>query len=132
MIRAEKGGTVAWIRTSCPTCGDVELGTDEVRVMMCSSTIEGSYVFRCPTCRVAVSKPADADVVDVLVTAGVTLSVWKLPKELEERHHGDPISYDDLLDFHFRLQGEGWVGEVERMTGPGGHRLEAAGPAETA
>jgi hypothetical protein len=118
MIRGTKGGAVAWIRTSCPTCGDVELGTDEVRVMMCASTIQGSYVFRCPTCELAVSKPADADVVDVLVTAGVRLSVWNLPKELEEHHHGDPISYDDLLDFHFRLQSEDWAGELERMAEP--------------
>ncbi len=123
---------MAWIRTSCPTCGDVELGTDEVRVMMCSSTIEGSYVFRCPTCRLAVSKPADPDVVDVLVTAGVRLCVWKLPAELEERRHGDPINYDDLLDFHFRLQGEDWIGELERMAGPGRHHLEPAGPADPA
>ncbi len=109
---------MAWIRTSCPTCGDVELGTDEVRVMMCSSTAEGSYVFRCPTCRLAVSKPADANVVDVLVTAGVSLWAWKLPQELEERHHGEPISYDDLLDFHFRLESEDWVGELDRMAEP--------------
>ena len=130
MIRGTKGGAVAWVRTSCPTCGDVELGTDEVRVMTCSSTIEGSYVFKCPSCALAVSKPADADVVDVLVTAGVRLSVWKLPTELDEQHHGPPIGYDDLLEFHFQLQRHDWARELEGMDGRGRHHLEPAGPTD--
>ncbi len=121
---------MAWIRTSCPTCGDVELGTDEVQVMMCSSTVEGSYVFKCPSCELAVSKRADADVVDVLVTAGVRLWVWQLPAELDEQHHGPPIDYDDLLEFHFHIQRDDWDEELERMAGRGRHHLESTGPTE--
>ncbi len=26
--------------------------------------------------------------------------MWSLPAELGERHEGDPICHDDLLDFH--------------------------------
>ena len=119
---------MAWIRASCPTCGDVELSTAEVQVLMCSSTSEGSYVFRCPTCELAVSKPAEPNVVDVLVASGVSLSVWQLPAELTEERQGPPIGYDDLLDFHFGLQRDDWIHELGRMGGPGGHHLEPAGP----
>jgi hypothetical protein len=103
---------VATIRASCPTCGDVELTTRDVTVQVCSSNNQGSYAFRCPHCRLAVSKLAEARIVDLLVSSGVRLSVWHMPAELEEPRSGAPISYDDLLEFHFQLQQEGWF---ERM-----------------
>ena len=92
------------IRASCPTCGDVELTTRDVRVLLCSTTYQSSYAFQCPSCRVAVAKPAEPRVVDVLLASGITLSVWHLPAEMDEQHEGPPISYDDLLEFHFRLR----------------------------
>jgi len=112
-----KGTKEAWVATikaSCPTCGDVELTTRDVQVRLCSTTNEGSYAFRCPACRMAVSKPAEPRVVDVLVASGVRLSVWQLPAELDEVHSGAPITYDDLLQFHFELKGDDWF---ERLTG---------------
>src|SRR5947199_4226884 len=99
---------VATIRASCPTCGDVELTTRDVGVQVCSTNNQGSYSFRCPHCRLAVSKPAEARIVDLLVSSGVRLTVWHMPAELEEPRAGAPISYDDLLEFHFQLQQEGW------------------------
>lgn len=112
--RTEKEAWVATIKASCPTCGDVELTTRDVQVLLCATTNEGSYAFRCPACRVAVSKPAEPRIVDVLVASGVRLSVWQLPAELEEEHTGAPISYDDLLEFHFEIKGDDWF---ERLTG---------------
>ena len=106
---------MATIRASCPTCGDVELTTRDVRVLVCSTTNQGSYAFRCPTCELQVAKAADARIVDVLVSSGVRLSVWHLPAELDEPHAGDPISYDDLLEFHFELQQEDWLDRVTAM-----------------
>src|SRR3954463_11228896 len=100
---------MATIRASCPTCGDVELTTRDVSVHVCSDTNEGSYAFRCPHCRLAVSKPAEARIVDLLVSSGVRLTVWHMPAELEEGPDGAPISYDDLLEFPFLLQQEGWL-----------------------
>jgi uncharacterized Zn finger protein len=104
---------VATIRASCPTCGDVELTSADVQVLVCTTTNEGSYAFRCPACRVAVAKPAETRVVEVLVSSGVRMSTWELPAELDEIHAGAPITYDDLLDFHFALQQEGWF---DRLT----------------
>ena len=100
---------MATIRASCPTCGDVELTSSDVTALVCSTTNEGSYAFRCPTCEVVVSKPAESRVVDLLVSTGVRLSVWQLPAELEEARNGPPISYDDLLEFHLELQRDGWL-----------------------
>lgn len=106
---------MATIRASCPGCGDVELTTKDVRVLLCSTTNEGSYAFRCPSCRLAVSKPAEARVVDVLVSSGVRLSVWHLPAELDEPKAGAPINYDDLLTFHEILQQDDWLAKVTAM-----------------
>jgi hypothetical protein len=107
---------VATIRASCPECGDVELTTRDVSVQVCSSNNEGSYSFLCPHCRLAVSKPAEPRIVDLLVSSGVRLSVWHLPAELEETHEGAPINYDDLLEFHFQLQQEGWFERLTSLT----------------
>jgi hypothetical protein len=68
----------------------------------------GAYLFSCPDCQMAVTKPADPRIVDLLVSSGVRLSVWQLPAELSEPREGPPISYDDLLEFHFALQQDGW------------------------
>lgn len=76
--------------------------------MLCATTNAGSYNFVCPECRLAVSKPADASVVDLLVAAGVELSVWEEPAELREVHNGPPITHDEILDFHFALNEPGW------------------------
>ena len=106
---------MATIRASCPGCGDVELTTKDVRVLLCSTTNEGSYAFRCPSCRLAVSKPAEARVIDVLVSSGVRLSVWHMPAELDEPKTGAPINYDDLLNFHEILQKDDWLAKVTAM-----------------
>jgi|SRR5579871_3872159 len=99
---------LATIRASCPTCGDVELTSRDVVVRVCAADNAGAYAFRCPSCRMAVSKQAEAKIVDLLVSSGVRLSVWHLPAELFEAHDGEPISYDDLLEFHYAIQRPGW------------------------
>jgi len=116
------------IRATCDTCGDIELRVADVQVLLCASTNEGSYAFRCTICRLAVSKPADARVVDILIAAGVELVVWDMPAELDELHVGPPISYDDLIEFHFGLdsgavdQAVQAMGEARRSAHPAGGR----------
>ena len=106
--RVRREALVATIRASCPSCGDVELTSTDVTVLVCSTNNEGAYAFQCPDCRVAITKPAEPRVVDLLVSTGVKLSVWELPAELNEPKSGAPINYDDLLEFHFLLQREDW------------------------
>ncbi|GAC1536642.1 MAG: hypothetical protein NVS3B12_19850 [Acidimicrobiales bacterium] len=99
---------VATIRASCPTCGDVELTSGDVTVRVCAADDQGSYAFRCPQCALSVSKLADPKIVDLLVSSGVHLDVWHLPAELAESHDGAVITFDDILDFHYELQQDGW------------------------
>jgi hypothetical protein len=96
---------MATIRASCPTCGDVELTTADVRVRVCTNDERGEYSFRCPICHMTVLKRAEPRTIDLLVASGVALDTWSLPAELyEPRGGGAPISHDDLLDFHAMLQ----------------------------
>lgn len=91
---------MATIRASCADCGDVELTTRDVHVRVCEADNSGSYSFRCPRCHMAVVKPAEPRIVDLLVASGVPMSMWRLPAELAEPRSGAPITHDDLLDFH--------------------------------
>ena len=95
---------MANLRASCPTCDDVELTSADLTVVVCADTNKGSYSFRCPGCRQRVVKDAEARIIDLLVSAGVKMSVWTLPAELYEPKLGSPITYDDLLEFHFLLE----------------------------
>lgn len=95
---------MAIIRASCPDCGDVELTSRDVTARVNAATNEGSYAFQCPECEVAVSKVAEPRIIDLLVSSGVELYVWTMPAELLEEKVGPPITYDDLLQFHYKVQ----------------------------
>ena len=107
---------MATIRATCVDCGDVELTTADVRVRVCIEDNAGSYHFRCPHCAMAVVKPAEPRIVDLLVASGVELSTWRLPAELFEPRFGDRINHDDLLDFHELLESDDWFDAVVDMT----------------
>ena len=53
-----------------------------------------------------VVKSAEARTIDLLVASGVAFTTWSLPAELFESRLGEPISHDDLLDFHDLLHDE--------------------------
>lgn len=105
------------IRATCGDCGDVELTTSDVQVRVCMEDSQGSYHFRCPSCRMSVVKHAEPRIVDLLVASGVELATWTLPAELFEQHDGAPLSHDDLIDFHLLLgqDDERWFTEVVAM-----------------
>jgi len=100
------------IKASCQDCGDVELGVGDLEVRICAQDDHGTYVFRCPRCRMSVVKPAEPRIIEMLVASGVTLVEWRLPAELFERPGGDVISHDDLIDFHRLLQQDDWFDAV--------------------
>ena len=103
---------MATIRASCPTCADVELTTRDLQVQVCSDTNQGSYSFRCPTCLLAVSKHAEPRIIDLLVSSGVRMHLWRLPAELNEPKEGRPFSWDDVLEFHDLLEGPDWFDQL--------------------
>ena len=76
------------IKTSCPVCGDVELTPDQMRLVVCSRTDWSYYSFLCTTCQDEIRKPADDEVVTLLVSGGVLAEHWVIPAEALEEHHG--------------------------------------------
>jgi hypothetical protein len=114
--RSQEGlSTVTTIRANCPACGDVQLRASDLVVRVCSDDESGSYTFRCPTCTVAVAKGASKRIVDLLVSSGVRMEVWRLPAELTESRTGPALSPDDLLDFHLILEGDDWFSDLENL-----------------
>lgn len=101
------------IKASCHDCGDVELGVRDLSVRVCTADEQSCYVFRCPSCQMSVSKPAEPRIVDLLVASGVELVEWRLPAEMFEAHGGQPISHDDLIDFHKLLQSDAWFDALQ-------------------
>ena len=91
------------IKASCPECGEVELTSDDVTLMVCNHATRSYYRFECPTCTCDVRKPADDHVVTLLMSGGVEAIVWDLPAEAVEPKDGPVLSYDDLLDFALQL-----------------------------
>ncbi len=107
------------IRANCPNCGDVQLTSGDLTVRVCSDTEKGSYSFACPDCERAVAKDASQRIIDLLVSSGVRMQVWRLPAEVHEDRSGPSLTPDDLLDFHLRLQEDGWferLAEVVRRS----------------
>jgi predicted RNA-binding Zn-ribbon protein involved in translation (DUF1610 family) len=94
---------VTTIKASCPACGEVELTSRDVFLMVCSHAPLSYYRFVCPSCADEVRKPADDHVISLLMSGGVRTTIWELPGEALEPKAGARLSYDDLLDFALRL-----------------------------
>ena len=91
------------IKASCPMCGDVELTPAQMRLVVCTRSEWSYYSFLCATCQDEVKKPADTEVVTLLVSGGVVAEQWVIPAEALEEHDGPEITYDDVLDFALTL-----------------------------
>ena len=100
------------IKASCAVCGDVSLTPTDVRLVVCSNETWSYYAFNCPDCTDEVRKPADEEIIALLISGGVVVSQWHVPAEALEDHSGEPISYDELLDFALWLDGHDQLTEV--------------------
>ena len=61
------------IRTTCPRCGEVDMGPEAILLSVRQNGREGSYRFTCPSCEDDVEKRADRKIVALLVSAGVDI-----------------------------------------------------------
>ena len=91
---------MATIRATCTVCGDVELGTADVRVCVDPTSHQGTYSFTCPRCDAHVTKPAQPRTIDLLLASGVEYDMTVAPAELvEARPSGAPIDERDIDAF---------------------------------
>lgn len=107
---------VTTIRATCPTCGEVELTPDDIELRVCTHAPASFYQFVCPLCGDEVQKPADDRVVQLLISGGVSATVWELPDEVQEMHRGPAFTADDLLDFHLLLEQPDWFDRLRRVS----------------
>lgn len=106
------------IKASCPSCGDVELTPQQVRLVVCSVKAWSYYAFTCTDCLDEVRKPAGRDVVALLISGGVIAEPWAVPAEVLEEHHGPVLNYDDVLDFALWLDSADLVAAAAAAGGP--------------
>jgi hypothetical protein len=112
------------IRTTCPRCGEVDMGPESILLSVMQGGREGSYRFTCPSCSNAVEKRADRKIVALLVSAGVDVTghgasaaeETTVPifdgerfRSPDGRPEGPPLTVDDLIDFHFLLEDDRYV-----------------------
>jgi hypothetical protein len=107
------------IRTTCPRCGEVDMGPGDILLSVGHGGDDGTYRFTCPDCFNTVEKRADRKIIALLVSAGVDIET-RAGHELEGTRPlfdqgpdprdtlpgGPPLTLDDLIDFHFLLQDE--------------------------
>ena len=103
------------VRVTCRSCGDQRLSADAVSARVCVDDGSASYHFRCPSCGLLEVRPMASSLVGSLQSAGVSLTRWSAPAEVREVHGGDPLTLDDLIDFHLAMQDDGWF---EALTNP--------------
>jgi hypothetical protein len=120
MLRVE----MTTIRTTCPRCGEVDMGPESILLSVRSNGREGSYRFTCPECEDAVEKRADRKIVALLVSAGVDIDRGddlssrhpelfddeRLPP-IERAPDGPAFTIDDVIEFHYLLEDDAYIRE---------------------
>ncbi len=91
------------IRTTCETCGDVELTTSDISLELAGSGDEGTYRFVCPLCTTVQRRPASKRVVSILLATGVAYEVNVGPT---------PITESEISRFVEMLQHDDWFGRL--------------------
>jgi hypothetical protein len=125
-VRKVKGGAeMVIIKTTCPSCGEVDLTAEKVELRIALGGTGSSYAFDCPRCTDRVRKPADSRVVQLLISGGVAPEILAEKAEasvergakvaaardahparahVASRPSTPAITYDDLLEFHKELE----------------------------
>lgn len=100
------------IKATCPDCGEVDLTADDILLRIGARASVNTYGFSCPRCSEFVEKHADERVIRLLLSGGVMPTLVHVPAEILETRMGPPINYDDLLNFHEKLQAEDWFEQL--------------------
>lgn len=95
---------MARVRATCDHCGDTELAIDAVSVRICREDHDGTYSFTCPDCSLTHEKEASRRTLDLLVASGADVMFWSVPVERIVDLDIGPLTHDELLEFHDKLQ----------------------------
>jgi predicted RNA-binding Zn-ribbon protein involved in translation (DUF1610 family) len=116
------------IRTTCPRCGEVDMGPESILLSVQQGGSEGTYRFTCPMCASDVEKRADRKIVALLVSAGVGVAGSESEPDMEaafddgqrmfdyedprgELPEGPSFELDDVIDFHYLLEDDRYIEE---------------------
>jgi predicted RNA-binding Zn-ribbon protein involved in translation (DUF1610 family) len=91
------------IRTTCTTCGDVELTIADVGLELAAGANEGRYRFDCPFCGTTQRRPASHRVVSVLLATGVGYDIVVTASAITEA---------EIEAFARDLDGQDWFQEL--------------------
>lgn len=91
------------IRTTCTTCGEVELIPGELTLTLTALDGIGTYTFACPTCGHDQERPANHRVVSILLATGVGYEVASDP---------DAITESEIRRFAAALDADDWVEQL--------------------
>ena len=100
------------IKATCPSCGEVALGAEDILLRIGATRTVNTYGFTCPDCGDFVEKPADDRIVRLLLSGGVMPMLVHVPAEALEPREGPPINHDDLLAFHEMLERDDWMDQL--------------------
>jgi predicted RNA-binding Zn-ribbon protein involved in translation (DUF1610 family) len=91
------------IRTTCSTCGEVELMPGELSLELTALSGTGAYLFDCPTCGDSQRRPANHRVVSILLATGVNYQVIDDP---------DRITEGEIARFSAALDSGNWIDQL--------------------
>jgi hypothetical protein len=102
---------------SCPECDEVELGADQLWLVLPTAG-DAHYDFHCPGCGRLVREVAGASAIAFLAPL-VAVEEIEVPAEALEPKQGAPLTVDDVLDFANDLAVDGWEAALLRDAGVG-------------
>lgn len=92
------------LKTTCETCGEIELPIERVLLRICETDDTGVCVIRCPSCGVRFVKEANDAMIVMLLAVGIEVSMWSSalngPADTGEL---PAITHDDLVAFQRHL-----------------------------
>jgi hypothetical protein len=91
------------IRTTCATCGEVELIPGELTLELTAMSGVGAYMFACPVCGESQRRPANHRVVSILLATGVGYEVRSDPETITE---------SEIRRFAAALDTEDWAEQL--------------------
>ena len=91
------------VRTTCPTCGTVDIQAGDVTILPCIAATENVYRFCCPRCQTWIVRNANPSIVTVLLRAGAYSAPWDERVVVNEPSRAS-ITDDEVREFREQLE----------------------------